>query len=167
MALLALGTAMSVRTFLPGLGLDRISQERNLDANLGRSGIDPTSSVATGPQALAHVARNLPATFIGPFPWQLHSDMQLLALPDVLVLWVLLPSLWRGLRRAGRLVGRAMLLLLIPAFATQLMLTVVVGDFGTMLRERPQVLILLVPFVALGLKREASDSPGATIRGSG
>jgi hypothetical protein len=83
------------------------------------------------------------------------------ALPDLLVWWFLLPSLWRGLWSAKRRIGLRALTLLIPAAMTGVALSLLIGNFGTVLRERTQVVVLLMPFIALGLaEHRRASTPG-------
>lgn len=49
--------------------------------------------------------------------------------------------------------------LIMPALGLTLMLSLVLGNFGIVLRERMQVFVLLVPFLALGLHKEADATP--------
>jgi hypothetical membrane protein len=73
----------------------------------------------------------------------------------------LAPSLWRGLAESRRRRQRAAFVLLIPAAITACMLALLVANFGTVVRERMQVLVLLVPFISLGLAMRSSAASGA------
>jgi hypothetical protein len=72
------------------------------------------------------------------------------ALPDLLVWWFLLPSLWRGVREGWRRRGREVLIYLLPAVAVTVVLTLIVANFGTVIRERMQVVLALLPLIGLG-----------------
>jgi hypothetical protein len=95
---------------------------------------------------------------VGPFPWQIHGARQLALVPDMIAGWILLPNLWRGLRAGRPLANRQLLVLLIPAVAVAIVLTLSVGNYGTQLRERMQYLVLIVPFVAFGFSQRAAQS---------
>lgn len=119
-------------------------------ANSANSGFAADTDISTPAQALSFLPQGLLNFLLGPFPWQLGGGRQLLVLPDVLVWWLLLPSVWRGLREARRR-GKASLVLILPAMTTSALLSLVVGNFGTIVRERSQVVILLTPIMAAGL----------------
>jgi hypothetical protein len=50
------------------------------------------------------------------------------------------------------------LVLLLPAFTTSVLLALAIGNFGTLLRERTQVAVLLLPFICLGLAVRGSPA---------
>jgi hypothetical protein len=127
------------------------------------TGYDHEADISTSQRALLYLPRGLVNFGIGPFPWQVASARQLLVVPDMLVWWFLLPSLWRGQREARRRIGRRVLVLLLPAVTTASLLALAVGNFGTAVRERSQVVVILIPVIALGLtvrrKTATSDLP--------
>jgi hypothetical protein len=88
---------------------------------------------------------------LGPFPWHITGARQLPFVPDMLAWWILLPSLWGGLRASRRLIGRRQLLIVFPVVGTVLFMGLALGNFGTVVRERLQVVVLVVPLIALGL----------------
>jgi 4-amino-4-deoxy-L-arabinose transferase-like glycosyltransferase len=122
----------------------------------GSSGFDANVDISSPRAALSYLPVGVLQFSVGPFPWQIRGVRQLPALPDVLVWWCLLPSLGRGALAAGRRWGRRWLVLALPAVTATLLLGLTVGNFGTLVRERVQVLVLLLPVMALGL----SERPG-------
>ena len=139
--------------------LDQASLVRRDLALSGRSGYDADIDISTSRQALTYLPRGMVSFMVGPFPWQIRGIRQLPVLPDMVVWWALLPSLWRGLHAGRKLVSRRVLVLLLPSFTTACLLSLAVGNFGTLVRERLQVVILLVPLIALGLSRRGEDTP--------
>jgi hypothetical protein len=123
------------------------------------SGFDAEADVSNPVAALSYLPRGLLAFMLGPFPWQIGRATQLAVVPDLLVWWFLLPSLWRGVRQGGSLVGRRILVVVLPAFAVSSLLALSVGNFGTVVRERAQPLLILVPVVALGWAVRARREP--------
>lgn len=145
-----------------GSDLRRANLVRQDLATSGKSGFGSDTDISTPGGAIAYLPRGVLSFMLGPFPWQLAGARQLVALPDVLVWWLLLPSLGRGMRAAVRRAGRAVLVPLLPAVMTTVLLSLVVANFGTVVRERSQVVVLLLPFIALGLSlRGATPDAGA------
>lgn len=153
-----------------GLGYSGFEAARNSDleyANLvrrdlalsGTSGYDAQVDISTSGRAVAYLPRGLVNFFLGPFPWQITDARHVAVLPDMLVWWVLMPSLWRGARAGWRRVKRQVLVLLVPAFTTACLLSLSIGNFGTLVRERLQVVVLLAPVIALGLSLRRDERP--------
>lgn len=134
-----------------GSDLQQASVVRRDLAVSASSGFYADADISTPARALSYLPRALVTFILGPFPWQIQGARQLPVVPDMIVWWVLLPSLWRGLRAAGRRRGRQILVLLTPALTTSILLALAIGNFGTLLRERTQVFVLLLPFFCLGL----------------
>ena len=116
-----------------------------------RSGFDAEVDISTSRQALSYLPRGLVTFLAGPFPWQIRGVRQLPIIPDMLIWWGLLPSLWRGAKEGRRLIGRRMLVLVLPALTTACLLSLAIGNFGTLVRERMQLVVLLIPLIAYGL----------------
>jgi hypothetical protein len=125
-----------------------IRQDSSVGSN---SGFLAEADVSTGARALTYLPLALPRFVAGPFPWEIGGGRQLLALPDAAVWWALLPALVLGLRSAWRRSGRTLLLLFLPAGAASAVLSLLVANYGTLVRARIQVVVLLMPFIALGL----------------
>lgn len=115
---------------------------------------DADISSATG--AITYLPQGIANFSLGPFPWHIRSARQLPFVPDMVVWWYLLPCLWLGYRRAGELIGRRRLIMVLPALATVLLLSLALANYGTVVRERLQVVMLLVPMIALGLSERAA-----------
>lgn len=154
LAVLAGGSGLAALT---NAGLEKINNVRAIDSATSTSGIATESDISTRGKALTLVATRLPESLLGPFPWQLRNERHLFALPDVVVGWCFLPLLYLGVRGAVRVPGRQYLALLLAAILTQVMLCLIIGDFGTLLRQRPQVMLFLLPFVAFGFAQWRGD----------
>jgi capsular exopolysaccharide synthesis family protein len=131
--------------------LTKVQIARNDLSTSADSGFAPEADVGTTSRALTFLPLGLIAFLLGPFPWQLTSVRQVVLMPDTLIWWWLLPSLWRGLRIGYRTLGRRITVVVLPAALTSGVLAILIGNFGTILRERTMVVLLLVPLVALGL----------------
>ena len=167
-----LGTAAIVLTLVLGAGLGysgyqlvthaNLQQVNNIRTNSSTSassGFQPEANVSTPTHAATYLPLGATYSLLGPFPWQAGSARQLPAVPDALVWWFLLPSLWRGLREAGRRLGRGVLVYVLPAAALTVMLSLLVGNFGTTIRERMQVILILVPLIAVGWSLRTRSRP--------
>ena len=170
-----LGTGLTVTAFVlllvvgAGIGysgykltaeasFEQVDASRNELSTTAESGFAQGADVSTPTGAITYLPVGLVNFMLGPFPWQARGVRQLMALPDVFIWWSLLPSLWRGLRHGVRLQRRRSLLLILPAGILAAALSLFVGNFGTAVRERLQVLIVLLPFIALGLALSRSTS---------
>ena len=114
------------------------------------------ADVSTTGGALRFLPVGVTSFLFGPFPWTINSARQLPFVPDMVVWWLLLPSLWVGLRTARRLIGRQQLIMLLPALGTVIFMSLALGNFGTVVRERLQVVVLIVPMIALGLAERSA-----------
>lgn len=126
------------------------------DLSTSNTGFDSGADISTPARALSYLPRGLLQFAFGPFPWQIRGARQLALVPDMFAGWFILPNLWWGLRAARPLRERRPLVLIPPALTTAILLSLTVGNYGTQLRERMQVLIILVPFVAVGLAQHAA-----------
>jgi hypothetical protein len=157
MAVLVLGVGLGYSGYRLTLGTDL--SEASL-ARLGNSestntGYDTTVDISTPGRALSYLPLGLVRFILGPFPWEIQGFRELPALVDVAIWWLLLPALSRGAASARRVAGRQVLPLVLPALTVALSLSLISGNYGFALRERMQVVILLVPILALGLMERA------------
>jgi hypothetical protein len=120
-------------------------------ATSGSSSFASEVDISSPRSALSYLPRGLVNFLLGPLPWQISGLRHLPGLVDALVIWMLIPSIWRGLREAWSLIGRRMLISILPALLTTVLMALTIANFGTVVRERMQVVILVVPFIALGL----------------
>ena len=139
--------------------LDQANIVRRDLALSGRSGYDHNVDISTSGQALTYLPRGLLNFFLGPFPWQIRGIRQMPVVPDMLAWWALIPALWRGISEGWRRLNRRILVPLLPAFTAACLLSLAVGNFGTLVRERLQVIVLLVPVIAFGLTQRRKSGP--------
>lgn len=140
------------------------------DVNLARqdlstsagSGFAPDQDVSTGGSATAFLPVALVNFGFGPFPWQADNARQLGGVVEAVSLWVLFPSLWRGWRASRASIGRARWALALPAALVACSLALLIGNYGTIVRQRPQVSVFLVPFAAYGWSLRHRRTPTRT-----
>jgi hypothetical protein len=166
-------TAAVLAAFLIGLGIG----ERGLRAVTGadletlsqfqrRSGTgeDIESGFTYGPpirsplQALPWLPLAIVRVALGPGPWEIETTRQLPALADAAFVWLSLPFLFAGLhaalfRRSVFTIDSRRLapwMLVLPASAMALAMALGIGNYGLLIRQRTQISLLMVPFLALG-----------------
>jgi hypothetical protein len=141
------------------LDLDLLQNSRT---DLARAG----SGFATGADVSTFrgVASLLPVGVLyllfAPFPWTVTGLRQALALPDILMWYVLVPFLVMGIASAGRRLRQTM-----PIFVFTTALTLAYGAFlgnvGTAYRQRTQIMMFYFLFIADGLhsrgRRKTAD----------
>jgi hypothetical protein len=144
------GLGYSGYRFVTHTSLAQVNNIRTDSSHSAASGYLQSSDVSTPRHAASYIPVGAIYFVLGPAPWQIYSLRQILAVPDALVWWFLLPSLWRGIREGRRRRGREILIYLLPALALTVVLTLLIANFGTAVRERMQVIIFLVPLIGLG-----------------
>lgn len=143
--------------------LSQVSAARTDLATTAASGFDRTANVSTPGRALKYLPKGLPSFLWGPFPWQVRNVPQLFVGLDALTVMALTPSIWRGWRRARLSIGRRRLLLVLPAGALAVALALLIGNYGTVVRERLQILVLLVPLAAAGISQRRAERAGERV----
>jgi hypothetical protein len=134
--------------------LEQVSTIRSKLAKTANSGVAPEADVSTPSGSVAYLPIGVPQLLLGPFPWQVRNFRQLLGFLEALTVWWLVPSFVRGLRQSGRRAA----ILLAPAVGITILLALLIGNVGTLVRERLQVLLLLMPIIALGRIREVRSA---------
>jgi hypothetical protein len=132
------------------------------------SAIDANVDISSPLAALAFLPSAAVSFLLGPFPWEIRSAFQAGGLIDACAVWVLLPSLYRGLRHGARDAGRRMWPLLVPAAMLLVTLSLLISNYGMIVRQRPQMLIFLLPVMAHGWairhRTRAAAPDGAPVR---
>jgi hypothetical protein len=135
-------------------------QNSRMDLARAGSGFASRANVSTFEGVLSVLPTGILYLLFAPFPWSLTGLRQMLALPDILMWYALVPFLIRGIASAGRRLRQTM-----PIFVFTTALTVAYGAFlgnvGTAYRQRTQIMMFYFLFIADGLhtrgRRKASD----------
>jgi 4-amino-4-deoxy-L-arabinose transferase-like glycosyltransferase len=135
------------------LNLEQLHRSRADLASAG-SGYQAQADVSTPMGALRILPMGVLFLLFSPFPWTVSNLRQMLALPDVLVWYAMMPALLRGLYSALRhRLTEAMPILLFTATLT-IAYGVFQGNAGTAYRQRTQIMMFYFLFVADGLSQK-------------
>lgn len=147
---------------LQQVNMSRLDQAKNAE-----SGFAKDVDVGTTEGALTVIPIGLLYLLFAPFPWQLASLRQSIALPEMLIWWASFPLLclgwWYAVKHRLRQVAPIVL------FTTMLTLAYAVfqGNVGTAYRQRSQLLVFYFIFVAVGaviVKEKQEDKRQAAER---
>lgn len=139
-------------------------QEMRHYTGVGGSAYEEVVDISTPGRALAFLPKGLAFFLFAPYPWTIRNVRQLVALPEMIVFYALIPSIVRGVRELlrGRSPGALMLLLI----TLSLTLGYALGEAnaGAAYRHHSQVLIFLLIFAAAGLEaRRRARAPGDAV----
>ena len=130
--------------------LQMVQLSRMDQARTAESGFAKDVDVGTTEGALSVIPVGLLYLLFAPFPWQLASLRQSIALPEMVIWWTAFPllvlGLWYAVKHRLRQVAPIVL------FTTMLTLaySVFQGNVGTAYRQRSQLLVFYFIFVAVG-----------------
>ena len=155
------GVIHSASTQLERYGnLEAVQRSRLDAARSADSGFGKDEDVHTTEGALRAIPMGILYLLFAPFPWQLASLRQSLALPEMIVWWLSFPLLvlgfWFAIKHRLREISPILL------FTTMLTLvySLFQGNVGTAYRQRSQLLVFYFIFVAVGavlLKERSED----------
>lgn len=91
--------------------------------------------------------------WLAPFPWQIGSASQIIALPEMLLYYLLLPAMFSGWKFIIRHKIREGGIICIYIFTMMLVLAFVEGNIGTLFRHRAMVLPFMFILVGIGLDK--------------
>jgi hypothetical protein len=124
------------------------------------------ADISTPGKALAFLPKGLAYFLLAPFPWMLGTIRQVLALPEMLFFYSLIPAMLRGFRYLLReRLGTSLMVVLLTAGLT-FGYALGEGNAGTAYRHRAQVLSFYLVFAAVGveLRRARRAIPEAPAR---
>jgi hypothetical protein len=156
--MLVLGLGLTGFKLITSTTLTQINIVRADSSASAVSGYFADADLSTGTHVVTYLPIGIAAFLFGPPPWLIRGFRQVAALPDLLVWWFLLPSLWTGLRIGARRIRRQILVFVLPALFVSAGLSLIIANFGTTIRERMQVVIMLVPVIAFGFAQRRGRS---------
>lgn len=130
--------------------LEYISQYRHGMASSANSGFDADVDISQPGSALAYLPIGIAHLLLAPFPWQMVSLRPLIAAPETIFWWTLVPATVRGIVFSvkNRFADTSPLIV----FTTTLtaVYSLIHGNVGSAFRQRAQILVFLFVFSALG-----------------
>jgi len=131
--------------------LQNVQVVRSEQAQLGKSSIRGAADVSGTASAVAYLPIGLAYLLFAPFPWAISGMRQLLALPDTLAWYVLMPAFWRGMRYTFRNRLKESLPILLFAGILTVAYALFQGNVGTAYRQRTQITMFFFIFMGVGL----------------
>lgn len=131
--------------------LEALSKARQ-DLAIGGSTVGESVDISTPGGALAYLPTGLAYFLFSPFPWQITSVLKLFALPEMLLIYYLTPSMIRGIRYTIRTRFREALQILLVTSLLTISYALGEGNVGTLYRHRAQAISMYLMFAAAGLE---------------
>lgn len=110
-------------------------------------------NIASLPRILVFLPFGLFFFFLSPFPWQVGNAIQILAIPEMLCWYVLLPFSFFGIFICVKERWKQSSVIILFILATSLLFALMEGNIGTLFRHRSIVLIFFLFFAAVGIAR--------------
>ncbi len=130
--------------------LEAVERSRKDMARSAESGFAKDVDVRTTGGALTIIPIGIVYLMFAPFPWQLGSLRQSIALPEMLIWWCCFPllvlGLWYGIKHRLKEISPILLFTSMLTLAYSLFQ----GNVGTAYRQRSQLLVFYFIFVAVG-----------------
>ncbi|MCX7639442.1 MAG: phospholipid carrier-dependent glycosyltransferase [Pyrinomonadaceae bacterium] len=157
-ALVVLGTALTYIGALRSVSedlqkyatLERVNISRLDLARSAASGFQEEADVSTVEGAVAVLPAGFVNLMFAPFPWQVTSLRAALTQPEMLVWWLMIPFLIKGLSYSIKRKLRETLAILIFSLMLTISYSIFQGNIGTAYRQRTQIQVFLFIFVAVG-----------------
>jgi len=89
--------------------------------------------------------------FLMPFPWQIGSALQVMAIPEMFVWYVMLPAAIRGIITCYKKNWDKVVLVLSYMFLMGIILGLVESNLGTLFRHRSSIFGLCLVFAGIGI----------------
>jgi hypothetical protein len=143
------------------LSLEALSDMRQRMAT-GSSSFAPDADISTPIGAITFLPVGLAYFFFSPFPWQITSLLKMISVPEMLLVYYLVPSTIRGLKHVFQHKLRESLQVLLVTALLTLTYALGEGNVGTLYRHRAQATGFYLIFASLGLelgRRASIPSP--------
>jgi len=131
----------------------RLSRYYRLEAG-GRLDFMPNYEISSVGSLLAYLPLGLAAVLFGPFPWQLFSVSQVMAVPETVVWYIMFFIFLRGLFFAAKTNLKYLFSMFVFIILTLLGMAVIEANIGTMFRHRAVIFVFFLIFMAVGINRD-------------
>jgi 4-amino-4-deoxy-L-arabinose transferase-like glycosyltransferase len=142
------------------LSFEKVHYYRQGLALSARSGFSQDVDISTPGKALAFLPVGMANLLFGPFPWQFTSLRALVAVPETIAWWFLVPATWRGLVFTTRRKFSEISPILLFSFTLVCAYSLVHGNVGSGFRQRSQVFVFLFMFSAVGWYQKKCTEAG-------
>jgi hypothetical protein len=139
------------------LDFEQLNQIREWNT-MGAASQFEEADISTPTKALRYLPQGLGLFLLAPFPWQVGSIRQILALPETLFFYWLIPWMLRGIRYLVRHHLRSSLMALLITAGLTLGYALGEGNAGTAYRHRAQLLSFFLIYAAVGQKEQERRS---------
>lgn len=163
---LLLGLGYSGYQYVLNADLETASQLRVAGSYDANTAFDLDADISNPVRFAAYLPVGVVRFLIGPFPWEVEGLLETPGLVDAFISVMLLIFALRGLREAKVCLARVRTILFIPAAALTILFAPLLANYGLVLRERTQVMLLLVPLIVLGIEARHRANPAAAPRSS-
>ena len=133
------------------MSLEAISKVRQDMATGAASAFHEDVDIDTPGKALAFLPVGVAYFLLSPFPWQITSFLKAFSLPEMLLIYGLIPAMLRGIRYVVAERFRECLQPLLLTALLTVSYALGEGNVGTLYRHRAQVLAFYLMFAAVGL----------------
>jgi hypothetical protein len=142
----AAGTGRKLRT----IDFEELSEIRYWNT-VGAASRFADADISTPAKALAYLPQGLAYFLLAPFPWMWGSIRQILAIPETLFFYWLIPWILRGAVHLLRFRLGVSLLPILVAGGLTFGYALGEGNAGTAYRHRAQIIVFFLTFAAVGL----------------
>ena len=139
--------------------LEQVQRSRMDLSRRAESGFGEDVDVSTTEGAITAVPLGFAYLMFAPFPWQATNVRQAIALPEVMLWWLMIPLLIGGIIYTVRHKLREAFPILLFSLMLTLAYSIFQGNVGTAYRQRTQIQVFLFMFIAVGwqLRRERKE----------
>lgn len=132
------------------MNLNYVSSFRRGMATTAQSGFAHDVDISTPVRALIFLPVGIVYLILAPFPWQFNALRPSLAAPEMIIWWLLIPSLIRGIRWVIRNKFADCSPLLLFSLILTVAYSLIHGNIGSSFRQRAQIFVFLFIFTAVG-----------------
>lgn len=134
------------------VNLDRLQAARSWSGSqeASRSGLGDNVDVSTTSGLISALPMGMLNLYLAPFPWQVGSMTQVMTMPEMVIWWCGLPFLFIGIVYSVRHRLSESISVLFFILILSFSYAVYQGNLGTLYRQRAQLQVFLLIFIAVG-----------------